>query len=105
MRISFHAKKRLVQRDNNANCHTDAKKLAKIAFNSGDTINAYQKYPQFFAYLTRRRNESATCRIRIYHGNIYIWKGSKKTLVTAHPIPERFKEEIRSYEEKGGVKI
>lgn len=95
MRTSYHARARLVQRDENAISHNDAKKLAKIAFNSGDTINMYQRYPKFFNYLSRRRSESATCRVRIYRGNIYIWKGSKKTLVTAHPIPDRFLKEMR----------
>lgn len=94
MRTSYHARTRIVQRDEIANSHNDAKKLAKIAFNSGDTINKYEKYPQFFAYLSRRRNESQTCRVRIYRGNIYIWKGSKKTLITAHPIPDRFLKEM-----------
>ena len=102
MRTSYHARARIVERDESANCHNDAKKLAKIAFNSGDTINCYQKYPKFFAYLSYRRGESATCRVRVYRGNIYIWKGSKKTLVTAHPIPERF---IKEMEEKDNVQV
>lgn len=76
------------------NCHSDAKRLAKIAFSSGDTIDKYQKYPKFFSYLSSRRNESQTCRVRIYRGNIYIWKGSKKTLITVHPIPDRFVKEM-----------
>lgn len=100
MRTSYHARARIVQRDESANCHNDAKRLAKIAFNSGDTIDRYQKYPLFFSYLSRRRGESATCRVRIYRGNIYIWKGAKKTLVTAHPIPDRF---VKEMEEKDGV--
>lgn len=94
MRTSYHARARIVERDSTANCHNDAKRLAKIAFKSGDTINNYQQYPKFFSYLSRRRNESATCRIRIYNGNIYIWKGNKKTLITAHPIPDRFIREM-----------
>lgn len=94
MRTSYHARARIVQRDEIASCHNDAKRLAKIAFLSGDTIDKYQKYPKFFDYLSKRRNESQTCRVRIYRGNIYIWKGSKKTLITAHPIPDRFIKEM-----------
>lgn len=94
MRTSHHARKRIVERDEIANNHCDAKKLAKIAFNSGYTINHYQRYPSFFAYLSNRKRESTTCRIRVYRGNIYIWKGSNKTLVTAHPIPDRFIKEM-----------
>lgn len=100
MRISYHAKTRIVERNENTNNHNEAKKLAKIAFNSGNTINSYQKYPEFFAYLSQRRYESATCRVRVYRGNIFIWKGNKKTLVTAHPIPERF---IKEMEERNNV--
>lgn len=96
MRTSYHARARIVERDSAANCHNDAKRLAKIAFKSGDTINSYQQYPKFFSYLSSRRNESATCRVRIYNGNIYIWKGSKKTLITAHPIPDRFIREMET---------
>lgn len=98
MRTSYHARARIVQRDESANSHCDAKRLAKIAFKSGDTIDRYQKYPLFFAYLSKRRNESQTCRVRIYRGNIYIWKGSNKTLITAHPIPNRFLKEMEDKE-------
>lgn len=94
MRISYHAKKRIVQRDENSRNHEDAKRLAKTAFNSGDTINSYQKYPKFFDYLKRRIDESNTCTIRIYRGNIYIWKGKSKTLITCHEIPARFIKEM-----------
>lgn len=100
MRISYHARARIVQRDDSANSHNDAKKLAKIAFNSGTTIDRFQKYPKFFAYLCDRRNESATCRVRVYRGNIYIWKGTQKKLITAHPIPDRFIKEMEAINEQ-----
>jgi len=100
MRTSYHSRSRLVERNEDIRCHPEAKKLAKLAFKCGDTINNYQRYPQFFSYLSSRRNESITCRIRIYRGNIYIWKGNNKTLVTAHPIPDRF---IKEMEEKDNV--
>lgn len=94
MRTSYHARARIVQRDKLANSHNDAKKLAKIAFNSGDTINKFEKYPKFFSYLNSRKEESQTCRVRVYRGNIYIWKGKNKTLITTHPIPDRFLKEM-----------
>lgn len=100
MRTSYHARARIVQRDESANCHSDAKRLAKIAFRSGDTIDKYQKYPKFFAYLSKRRRESQTCRVRIYRENIYIWKGNQRTLITVHPIPDIFVKEMEEVDLK-----
>lgn len=94
MRTSHHARARIVQRDEETECSAEAKKVAKVAFRSGDTINQFHRYPKFFQYLISRRDESNTCRIRIYRGNIYIWKGNTKTLITCHPIPDRFIQEM-----------
>ncbi len=100
MRTSYHARARIVQRDVETECHSDAKKVAKIAFRSGATINQFQRYPKFFRYLSDRRDESNTCRVRVYRGNIYIWKGNTKTLITCHPIPDRFIQEMKEVDSK-----
>lgn len=100
MRASDHAKDRIVERNDHIGNRAQAKKVAKIAFRTGQTINQFQKYPKFFNYLSSRRKESCTCRIRIYKDNIYIWKGRSKTLITCHPIPDRFVEEINEINQK-----
>lgn len=100
MRTSYHARARIVQRDEGVDCHAAAKKVAKIAFRSGSTINNFQRYPKFFRYLSDRRDESNTCRVRVYRGNIYIWKGNTRTLITCHPIPDRFVQEMKEVDGK-----
>ena len=95
MVITKHSKERIVERTVGINSFSEAKRLAKIAYNSGNTVNNFQKYPSFFSYLQRKLTQTNTCSIRIYRGCIYIWRGKKKTLVTAHPIPDRFIEEMR----------
>ncbi len=95
MRTSFHARGRIVERDEEVNSRVEAKKVAKMAFRCGAVIGDFQKYPKFYDYLSRRRSESNTCRVRIFRGNIYIWKGKTKTLITCHPIPDRFVAEMQ----------
>lgn len=92
MRITQHSKQRIIERDNGVSCVADAKKVAKLAYSSGKTIGEYQKYPDFFNYLQKKRTQTNQCSIRIYRGNIYIWRGRNHTLVTAHPIPDRFQK-------------
>lgn len=99
MIISNHGKKRIVERVNNVNSISEAKKNAKIAFHSGKTISYYQSKPNFYEYLRARKHKSNSCTIRVYNGNIYIWRGKHKTLVTAHKIPERFLEELEGEKE------
>ncbi|MDE7345426.1 MAG: hypothetical protein K2N48_01650 [Muribaculaceae bacterium] len=74
----------------------EAKRIAKQAYVSGKTLNHYQKYPKFFNYLGNKRDQTNTCSIRIYKGNIFIWrgKGKHKSLITAHPIPDRYIKEM-----------
>lgn len=98
-KITQHSKQRIVERTEDNKSYADAKRTAKVAWKSGKTINSYQKYPKFFSYLQNKRKQSNTCSIRIYKGNIYIWRGARKCLLTAHPIPDRYLEEI----EKVGV--
>lgn len=90
IRISKHGKKRIVERTDGIDSISEAKKTAKLAFNSGKTINHFQRYPKFFNYLQNKRDQSNGCRIRVYRGNIYIWKGKTKILVTAHGIPNEY---------------
>lgn len=92
--ISRHSKQRIVERNEGVNTFSEAKRLAKQARVSGKTLNNFQKYPKFFHYLQGKKNQTNDCFIRIYRGNIYIWRGKHKTLVTAHPIPDRFIKEI-----------
>lgn len=94
-KITRHSKERIVQRTEGCESFAEAKKLAKQAKRSGATINQFQKFPKFFSYLQNKRNQTNTCSIRVYRGNIYIWRG-KDTLITAHPIPERYIKEMEA---------
>lgn len=94
MIISKHSKQRIVERDEGISYFCEAKKVAKQAYISGKTINYFQSNPAFYSYLQSKQKQTKTCSIRVYRGNIYIWKGKRKTLVTAHPIPDRFKKEL-----------
>lgn len=94
IRITKHSKERIVERDEDITNFSEAKRTAKIAWNSGKTINDFCEYPKFFSYLQNKKSQSRTCRVRIYRGNIYIWRGNCKTLRTAHPIPDRYIKEI-----------
>lgn len=96
--ISRHSKERIIERIDGIETRAEAKRLAKQAKISGKTINYFQPCPKFFNYLQKRKNEANECSVRVYRGCIYIWRGKSKTLVTAHPIPDRFIEEI---EERG----
>lgn len=92
-RITRHSKERIVERTEGISSFAEAKRLAKQAKRSGSTINEFQDCPHFFSYLQTKRNQTNTCSVRVYRGNIYIWRG-KDTLITAHPIPTRFHEEL-----------
>lgn len=92
--ITKHSKERIMERTDGVGNFADAKRLAKQARVSGKTINYYSKYPKFFSYLKNKRDQTNDCSIRIYRGCIYIWRGKNKTLVTAHPIPDRYVEEM-----------
>lgn len=94
MVITKHSKQRIVERTDGVNTFAEAKRLAKQARISGKTLNNFQKYPKFFSYLQNKKNQTNDCSIRIYRGCIYVWRGKTKTLVTAHPIPDRYIEEM-----------
>ncbi len=96
MRITRHSKQRIVERDNDVESFSEAKRVAKQAFTSGKTVGYFQICPKFYKYLRHKANQTNDCSLRVYRGNIYIWRGRKHTLVTAHPIPDRFKEEINT---------
>lgn len=96
MIITQHSKQRIVERDELVNSFVEAKRVAKIAFTSGKTMGYFQDCPRFSEYLDYKRSQTNDCSIRVYRGNIYIWKGRKHRLVTAHPIPERFKKELEA---------
>lgn len=93
-KITMHSKQRIVERVEEVNTFSEAKKLAKQAKKSGKTINDFQKFSNFFSYLQNKRDQTNSCCIRVYKGNIYIWRGRNKVLVTAHPIPDRYKIEM-----------
>lgn len=95
MVITKHSKERIVERNEDVTSFAEAKRLAKLARTAGKTVNHFQPYPKFFSYLQNKRNQTNDCSIRVYRGNIYIWRGKNKTLVTAHPIPNRYIEEMR----------
>lgn len=92
--LSNHSKERSIERVEGIETVADAKRCAKQARLHGNTINKYQRYPKFFSYLQNKRNQTRTCTIRIYKDNIYIWRGKLQTLVTVHPIPDRYQEEM-----------
>lgn len=96
--ITRHSKERIVERTNGINNLYEAKKLAKQARISGKTLNDFQKYPRFFAYLQNKKGQTNSCSIRIYRDNIYIWRG-KNILMTVHPIPERYLKEMNGGKE------
>ena len=101
-RVTRHGKARLVQRDEAVDNFSEAKRTATIAWRSGSTINEYNIYPHFFEYLTNKKSQSNSCSIRIYRGNIYIWRGKKnnRSLVTSHPIPDRYLAEMAEVDGK-----
>lgn len=92
-RITNHSKERIIERTEGVSTKIEAKKVAKQARISGKTLDNFQKYPGFFSYLQSKKNQTNSCSIRVYRGNIYIWRG-KNILVTAHPIPDRYVKEM-----------
>lgn len=94
MQITRHSKERIIERTSDINSFYEAKKAAKIAFIKGKTINDFQKYFCFYSYLKNKKAQSNSCSIRVYKGNIYVWRGRDHILVTAFPIPDKFKKEI-----------
>lgn len=99
MNLSKHSKERSVERIGHVNCFTEAKRNAKIAYRSGNPISHYDSKPQFSAYLQSRKRTTNNSTVRVYKGNIYIWRGKHKTLTTVLSIPERFFEELGREEE------
>lgn len=93
-RMSGHSKERSKQRVEGVESVSDAKECAKQAWHHGRTINQYISYPKFFSYLQNKKGQTRTCSLRIYKDNIYIWRGKLRTLVTVHPIPDRYKKEM-----------
>lgn len=94
-KITKHSKERIIERTEGISNFAEAKRLAKQAKHSGKTLNDFQKYPKFFSYLRAKKRQTNTCSVRVYRSNIYIWRG-KDTLVTAHPIPDRYIEEMKT---------
>ena len=92
--ISDHAKQRSKERVDGVETNYDARRFAKQARQYGKTIASYQIYPRFFSYLQNKNNQTRTTKIRIYKNNIYIWRGTTQTLVTVHPIPDRYIKEM-----------
>ena len=99
-RLTQHSKERIVERNDSVNSIADAKRIAKIAWRSGKERGAFSKYPKFFSYLANKQSQSNTCSIRVYQGNIYIWRGKNRSLVTSHPIPERYLAEMNEINSK-----
>lgn len=95
-RVTQHSKQRIIERTIGVRNFSEAKRIGKQAYISGKTLNNYQRYPKFFSYLQNKVGQTNTCSVRIYRGNIYIWKGKgkHKKLITAHPIPDRYIKEM-----------
>ena len=94
-RLSGHSKERSVERVDGVETFSEAKRYAKQAWQYGHNIGNYISYPRFFSYLQNKRGQTRTTHIRIFKNNIYIWRGSNKTLVTVHPIPDRYIKEMK----------
>ena len=97
MKITKHGMERLLERDEELSNRHLAKRKATIAFHSGLTISKLEKdYPKIAEYMevkrgrANRRNSS----IRLYQGNLYIFRGRNKKLVTMYKIPEFLEEEM-----------
>lgn len=95
-RMSRHSKERSVERVDGVESFSDAKRYARQARISGKTIDKFIKYPHFFSYLQNKNSQTNTCTVRVYRDNIYIWRGNRQTLVTVHPIPDRYKKEMEA---------
>lgn len=93
-KITAHSKQRIVERTEGVNSISEAKRMARQAKVSGKSINYFQKYPKFFSYLQNKKGQTNTCIVKVFHGNIYIWRGKQKALVTFHPIPDRYIKEM-----------
>lgn len=91
--MSKHYVKRAITRTE-ASCAQEAKRAAKVAYRSGQTINNFYEYPRFYEYLKRKKFQSNECIVRVYKDNIYIWRGKNHNLTTVHPIPDRFVKEM-----------
>lgn len=93
--VSHHSRQRLVERVDGINSVKDAKRMAKQAWISGKTVNNFCSYPTFCNYLERKRGPSQNSSIRVYRGNVFIWRGKSKTLVTAFPVPPKYTEIVK----------
>lgn len=95
MRITKHAKERIIERNELVNSVAMAERNAKIAFRSGITIGRVDKLsPELASYMRNKKHRNGSnSTIRIYQNNVYVWRGDNHRLVTAHPVPEYLKEE------------
>ena len=92
-RTSKHGRYRILERNEEVNNLRQAKKMAYCAWTSGKPLGDFSAYPDFLDYLAQKK-KTRTCKIRVYRGNIYIWAGENKTLVTSYPVPDHFKAEL-----------
>jgi hypothetical protein len=92
--ITQHSKERIIERTEGVSSFVEAKRIAKQAWLYGNTINYYQSYDKFFSYLQNKKSQTNSCSVRVYKGNIYVWRGKKRKLMTAHPIPKRYIKEM-----------
>lgn len=95
MRISAHSKQRIIERNQEIGNVAAAKREARQAHSQGSSPDKFRKFPKFYDYLLNKASRSNTCYVKVYHNNVYIWRGKKtKTLVTSYPIPKRYQEEL-----------
>lgn len=93
-RITNHARKRFKQR---LGVHkTDTNKNAERVLREGlaqkDVRGDISRFMAALYFRNRRCNN-----IRLYKGDVFIFAGS--TLVTVFPIPQRFQQEAKKYQE------
>jgi len=93
--VTIHACKRFKQR---LGVHkTDVNKNAERAFRDGLKHCEVRGDVSRFMAALYFRNQMCN-NIRLYKGNVYIFAG--QTLVTVFPIPQRYVDEIKKYQDR-----
>lgn len=100
MTITQHSKQRLIERNDKVDNYENAKRNAKVAFNSGYCIhNLAESCPRTADWMRYKKEKNGrTARVRLYQNNLYLWRGQHKRLITVIPLPKVLREEVEKYE-------
>lgn len=83
-KVTHHARTRFKERLNvpfSSECNKQFKKALKFGWNPDHYVGAFKQYLE-----SHKRGKNSG--IKVYSGNIYIYRGS--TLITVYPIPEKY---------------